>query len=102
MKPLAAFALLLLAACGRQGYPPEYEFNFMQACEARSQVAGLCACTWDRIEAEVPPADFAALERLPAAERGAHPLKLQIDEYALVCARRLSSEAPPQPPSTAP
>lgn len=89
--------VVLAAACGRSaaGYPPEYELNFMQACEARSTVPGMCACTWDKIEAEVPPADFIALERLPAAEREAHPLKRQIDDYALACARELSAETAP-------
>lgn len=89
--------VLLTTACGRPaaGYPAEYELNFMQACEARSAVPGLCACTWAKIEAEVPPADFAALERLPAVEREAHPLKRQIDDYALTCARELSGEAAP-------
>jgi hypothetical protein len=88
--------VLLAAACGRPatGYPAAYELNFMQACEARSTVPGLCACTWDKIEAEVAPADFAALERLPAAERETHPLKRQIDDYALACARELSAPSP--------
>lgn len=91
------FLAVALGGCGRPatGYPASYELNFMQACEARSTVPGLCACTWARIEAEVPPADFTALERLPAAERETHPLKRQIDGYALACARELSREAAP-------
>jgi len=93
-----ALAVLALAGCGPPagGYPPAYELNFMNACEARSSIPGLCSCIWEKIETEVAPADFAALERLPAAEREAHPLKLQIDEYALACGRELSAEDAPR------
>jgi hypothetical protein len=98
-----AVALVLaaaLACCGRPetGYPPAYELNFMRACEAQSTRA-LCACIWEKIEADVAAADFAALERLPAAERETHPLKLQIDDYALSCARDLAADgaSAPQP-----
>jgi hypothetical protein len=91
----AAFALVLFLAAGcgppRTGYPPAYERNFMRACEARSAIPDLCACMWDKIEADIAPDAFAALERLPTAERDAHPLKRQIDGYALTCARELSA-----------
>ena len=68
MRALLAFVVLLsLASCGRStGYPPAYEVNFMRACEARSTVPGLCACTWGKIEAEVPADEFAA-GHLPGA-----------------------------------
>lgn len=89
MKP-AIFALmaLWLAACGQQpppaAYPPHYELNFMQACQAR-EAAALCRCVWDRIAAEVPRADFDALERAPLAERETSPLTRQIEGYAVAC-----------------
>ena len=60
-------------------------------------VQGLCACIWDKIEAEVPPNDFAALERLPGPEREAHPLMAQINEYSFACARQLETEPAPTP-----
>ena len=92
----AALVLLLLAAasCGRPatGYPPEYELNFIRACEARSAVPGVCACTWEKIEAGVTVAEFTALEAMPAAQRETAPAKLRIDEYALSCARELGAE----------
>lgn len=78
-----------LAACGcgspEPGYPPGYELNFMRACEAQGALAEFCACTWDKIEADVAPGDFAALELVPAGERQAHPLQLQIERYAEAC-----------------
>jgi hypothetical protein len=77
----------ITAACGRpaaEAYPPHYEMNFMQACEARQERA-LCACIWGRISAEVPRADFDALERAPAAERANDPLTREIEGYAVAC-----------------
>jgi hypothetical protein len=92
---LFVVAALALAACGRSsGYPPEYELNFMRACEARSAVPGLCACTWDKIEEGVSVAEFTALETMPAAQRQSHPTKLRIDQFALACARELAADAP--------
>lgn len=90
---LGLFALAL-AACGRsQSYPPHYEAGFMQACEAQSAAPGLCACTWARIEAEVAPDDFAALERLPGVQREAHPLMTQIRDYRQACLAQIGSGA---------
>jgi hypothetical protein len=97
---LILIATLTLAACtppAPQGYPPGVEQNFMRACEAQSTVSGLCACTWERIEAVVTPADFAALERLPGSERAAHPLAQQIEGYALACAAEIGEDATPAP-----
>ncbi len=94
----ATVVALTLAACSQPSsspYPPGVEMNFMRACEAQSTVPGLCQCTWDKIEVGVPPADFTALERLPGPEREAHPLKQQIDGYALACASELSREQAP-------
>lgn len=71
--------------------------NFMRACEAQSTVPGLCACTWDKIEAEVPASDFQALELLPGPERLAHPLSQQISGYALACGAQLTQPAAQQP-----
>jgi hypothetical protein len=97
---LAAAALLTLAACGQQqqaGYPPGYELNFMRACEPQSGIAGQCACVWDKIEAEVPAEEFAALDRMPGPQREAHPLMQQINGYAVACANQLQGEQTPAP-----
>lgn len=103
MRVLALVVVLALTACGREAttYPPEYELNFMTACEAQSSLPGLCGCTWARIEAEIPPNDFVALERLPGPEREAHPLTAQIAEYALACTAELTP-APAGEPAPAP
>lgn len=100
MRLAAALLVLVLAACGQQApsaYAPGIELNFMRACEAQSPIQGLCRCTWDKIAAEVPPGDFTALERLPGPEREAHPLKAQIDGYAMECANELATEQAPTP-----
>lgn len=83
----AALVLLALAACGPpRGYRPEVEVNFMRACEAQpAAVDGRCRCIWDKIEAEVAPNDFHALEGLPPAARAAAPLQRQIENYARAC-----------------
>jgi hypothetical protein len=94
MRLLAFVTLLVLSACNPQpaSYPPDYERNFMTACEAQGSSNALCACVWDRIEADIPPGDFAALERLPGPEREAHALTAQINGYVEACNIRL---APP-------
>lgn len=91
---LAVFALVL-AGCSpppAATYPPTTQANFMRACEAQSTVPGLCGCVWGKIAADVPPADFSALEQLPGPQREASPLKQQIDGYALTCGTELSTE----------
>ncbi|MBL8537780.1 MAG: hypothetical protein JNM59_10300 [Hyphomonadaceae bacterium] len=102
MRSLRALAVFLaLAACAPPpptAYAPGVEQNFMRACEAQSTVPGLCACTWDRIEAGIAPADFAALEALPGPERQAHPLTQQIEGYALACGADLDGEVEPAAP----
>jgi hypothetical protein len=94
MRLAAILLILALAACGQReaGFAPGTEMNFMRACEARSETPGLCGCIWDRIEAEVPPDDFNALERLPGPEREAHPLTEQINGYAFACVSELTTE----------
>jgi hypothetical protein len=101
MRLVLALAAFALAACSpRSGeYPPDIEMNFMRACEAQSQVPGLCACTWDKIEAEVPVSDFQALELLPGPERLAHPLSTQISGYALACSAQLGEQPAGEPAS---
>lgn len=103
-KVFAVAALTFLAACGQQGadYPPQVELNFRNACEASSQIEGLCACVWERIEAEVPASDLMALERLPINERQAHPLTSQIETYSYACAEELGATAPSTEPAPAP
>ncbi|MBC7770735.1 MAG: hypothetical protein H7124_18275 [Phycisphaerales bacterium] len=94
---VALATIAALAGCGRadqQSYPADYEFNFMQACEQQAVVAGLCECTWARIEAQIPPGDFAAFERLPGPERETHPLTRQIEQISLACHASLSAADP--------
>ncbi len=75
-------AALLASACNQPAptYAPEVEFNFMRACEERSEVPGLCACIWERIAAEVEPNDFIALEQLPGPAREAHALTARLTD----------------------
>jgi len=102
---LAAFAVLMLAACGQTDpavYPPQVEMNFRNACQAQSPPSGLCNCVWQRIQAEIPASDFVALERLPINERATHPLSEQIAGYAVACREEIADAAAPpveQPPA---
>lgn len=88
MRLLATLSLFALAACNAQpaAYGPDVERNFMMACEAQGSSNALCGCTWDRIEADISPGDFAALERLPGPQRESHPLTAQINGYVEACA----------------
>lgn len=102
MRRISLAALFTLAACGQSqpaGYPPQIEMNFRNSCDAQSPPAGVCRCVWERIEAEVPPEDFIALERLPVNERLAHPLTEQINNFALACTPEpaLPAGGEPQP-----
>jgi len=95
-------ALAALAACGQSApetYPPQFELNFMRACQAQGPSSQFCGCTWEKIEAEVAPADFASFERLPAAEQPSHPVQQQIEQFALECAAQpqTPTEEPPAP-----
>lgn len=97
---ILAAAAAALAACGRQDaetYPPQYELNFMRACQAQSAPAGFCACTWEKIEREIAADDFAAFERLPPGDQQTHPLRQQIQRYADEC-RTEAVEPPDDPP----
>lgn len=85
---VALLVVVSLAACAPRpaGYPPGFETNFMTACEAQpGAIAERCACIWDRIEADIAPDDFRALEALPGPERLAHPLMRQIEGYRQAC-----------------
>jgi hypothetical protein len=100
----AAFAVLLilcLGACERRAarYPPGYETNFMTACEAQAgALPERCACIWDRIEADIAPDDFRALELLPGPERQTHPLMRQIEGYRQACLAAFPGETRVEPP----
>lgn len=87
MRWIVALAPSLIAACTQQPatYSPDYERNFVTACEAQGSSNALCSCTWDRIEAEISPGDFTALERMPGPQRDAHPLTAQINGYVEAC-----------------
>lgn len=96
VKKAVLLSVLALAACGQQDaktYPPQYELNFMRSCQAQRAPAQFCACTWERIERDVSPADFAAFERMPPNEQATNPLRDQIARYAEEC----RSEAMPAP-----
>lgn len=96
MRLTLALAVFVLAGCGQAAreYPADFEFNFMNACQAQGAAAALCTCAWDRIEANVPPAEFSALEQLPGPAREAHPLTEQINGYVMACAGELSADQP--------
>ena len=103
MRVLASIALMLaLAACGQQEaktYPPQYELNFMRACQAQRPAApNQCPCTWERITREIPPDGFATFERLPPNEQVEHPLYAEIQRYALECATQTEATTGDPPP----
>jgi hypothetical protein len=82
-------ALALLTACGgeegKAGLPPGYQANFSRACVAQGATEAFCACTWDKIAANIDAQEFAALEALPAKQRETHPLQARINRYARDC-----------------
>ncbi|ANP45173.1 hypothetical protein [Candidatus Viadribacter manganicus] len=97
MRIVVALTALVLAACTQQpvAYTPDVERNFMTACEIQGASNALCGCTWDRIEADIPPDDFAALERLPGPQREDHPMTAQINGYVEACNASLATESAP-------
>lgn len=99
---LVLAAVAALAACSppARTFAPASEQEFMQACEQGSPAPGLCACTWEKITAEVDPNDFAALERLPGPQRDAHPIMTQILGMRQACLASLT--APPAGAEPAP
>ena len=107
MRLILSVAILLLAACGRPTAPATYpettHINFMHACQTHA-TAAMCSCIWERVSAEVPVADFNALEQLSDPAREANPLMQQINGYAMAC-QALTTPAPTAPatePSPAP
>jgi predicted small lipoprotein YifL len=99
---ILAAAAATLAACGQSApetYPPQFVLNFMRACQAQGPSQQFCACTWEKVETAVAPADFAAFERLPVTEQATHPVQQQIERFALECAAQLQPpvEDPPPP-----
>ncbi len=93
MTRIISLLVLALAACGpapAPGYPPAYALNFTRACQAQGASAGLCACVWSKIEAEIPPDEFAAFERLPPTAREASPVQARLRGYTEACAPVLS------------
>ncbi|MGD9981757.1 MAG: hypothetical protein AB7H66_02995 [Hyphomonadaceae bacterium] len=102
MRLLALVSLLALGACNPRPvvYPPGVELTFVNSCQAQGSSAELCGCVWERVEAEVPADDFAALERLPLPEREAHPLMAQIRGYRETCS--VAINPPPAPDAEEP
>ena len=103
MRMTILAALAALAACGQpsapETYPPQFELNFMRGCQAQGPTQAFCSCTWDKIEAEISPADFEAFDRLPAYEQASQPLQQQIESFALECSAQMQppTEQPPAP-----
>lgn len=97
MRLLLLFAPLALMACSQPPatYAADVEPNFMVACESQGSSNALCACVWDKIEANITPNDFAALESLPGPQREAHPLTLQISSYVSDCNANLMPQVMP-------
>lgn len=83
----AALMLATLSACGipSAGYPPQYELNFIRACEAQNPPTGVCQCTWDKIEAQIPRSEFDAFERMSASQRPSSPTQQRLTTFALEC-----------------
>lgn len=104
MRLLACLSLLALAACNPQpaAYAPDTERNFMMACEAQGSPNALCGCTWERIEANITPGDFASLERMPGPQRESHPLTAQINGYVEACAVSIAPQPDPTVEETVP
>lgn len=100
---LGLCAILALSACGpaQTAFPPGVEQNFMLSCGRSGGAAALCACTWDKIEAEISPSDFIALERLPGPERENHAITRQIADMAAACYANQATEAPAAEPAPA-
>lgn len=69
---VAAAAVLVVAACSQGGYPPEAKTKFMEDCGASGQQA-MCDCIWKELTAQVPYAEFQALEAASKAEPTATP-----------------------------
>lgn len=92
-------ALLALAACSPppRSYAPGVQTNFMRACESRSAVPGFCACVWTKIEANIAPNDFAALETLSEQQRQANPIMQQMAGYQRECIAEAQREPQPAP-----
>lgn len=88
-----------LAACSppARTYAPGVEQNFTRACESRSAAPGFCTCVWDKIEANVAPDDFAALEQMAGPEREASPLMHQLQGYQTACLAAVQREPQPAP-----
>jgi hypothetical protein len=102
MRILLLCLVAALVSCGQpepNTYPPQYELNFMRACQAQGPVGDVCSCTWEKIQREIPPAEFAAFERLPASEQVGHPLYGQIERFAIGCRNEAvdALEDPPAP-----
>ena len=98
-RVLPGLCLVLLAACGRPEarYPLHVQTNFMGACQNQGSTQQRCACIWDKIEANIDPNSFAALEQLAGPERESHPLMQQIQQYSLACPSVPAGGAEPPP-----
>jgi len=99
MRAILLVAVVGVAACGQQSnaYPPQYELNFMQACRAQGAPVEFCACSWEKIERQVPAQDFAAFELLSESEQSAHPLNEEIRRFADECRAEAADAADPPP-----
>lgn len=96
-RAVVALFAIALASCGRTeaGYPPQYELNFVRACEAQGAPGEICRCIWGKIATEIPRTDFDALERMPAAQRASSPTQHRIEDLAKQCAREPTASSSP-------
>ncbi len=100
MRAIAFLAAVLsLAACtpAPASYPPQVEANFMRGCQNRGAPESYCSCVWEKVEAQISPRDFESLERMPAAQREAHPLTRRIAGFAMECQSAPAGAAGPKP-----
>lgn len=85
MRAALLVALLTLAACGPSTrYPAEYKENFEQSCRLNGSSEAHCACMWDRVEAEIPVAEFEAADAALRAGQP-HPIATRIEAFDAAC-----------------
>jgi hypothetical protein len=88
IRTIAALALnaLILAGCGPRAapYPPEFELNFITACQAGAPPAGYCDCVWGKIKTEIPVEDFIGFDAAMQASQP-HPVRSRIEGFMRQC-----------------
>lgn len=85
MRLIVLGAALALAGCG-SGYDAAYERAFMEHCQTSGGSEAVCACAFERIEAEIPRADMDSYEAAIDAGDQQHPLTPRLRALTLECA----------------